>query len=289
MERAYALPAPAKLNLFLHVLGRRSDGYHELQTVFALIDLADLVDIERRDDAVLTRTGDLVGPTEGDLALRAARLLQRATGTRHGADIRVTKRVPAGAGLGGGSSDAATTLLALNRMWDCGLDRARLAELALALGADVPFFVHGSNAFGEGRGQRLTPLALPTAQYALIWPQVHVSTQEIFADPGLTRATKATKMADFAARVAAGVAPLVGVNDLQDVAVRRAPIIGQALEHLQRFAAADAVRMTGSGSAVFAVTDDMTAVAAVACLPAGWQGWAVKGLQEHPLRAWQAR
>ncbi len=286
MQRAYALPAPAKLNLFLHVLGRRDDGYHELQTVFALIELADFIDIERRDDAVLRRSGDLVGEIENDLVLRAARLLQQTTGARHGADIRVVKHIPAGAGLGGGSSDAATTLIALNRIWNCGLDRARLAELALALGADVPFFVQGSNAFGEGRGERLTPLDLSSAQYAVIWPQVHVSTQEIFADPGLTRNTKATKMADFSARASADGAPRFGTNDLQAVAVRRAPVIGQALDHLRRFAPVDAVRMTGSGSAVFAVTDELRAAAAVDQLPEGWQGWAVKGLQEHPLRIW---
>jgi len=286
VERAFALPAPAKLNLFLHVLGRREDGYHELQTAFALIDLADYIDIERRDDGVLRRTGDVVGAAEDDLALRAARLLQRVTGTRNGADIRVIKRIPAGAGLGGGSSDAATTLVALNRIWATGLDRERLAELALELGADVPFFVQGSNAFGEGRGERLTALSLPPASYALIWPQVHVSTQEIFRDPGLTRDTKATKMSDFSARVAASLVPLPGINDLEAVAVRRYPAIEQALAHLQRFGESKTARMTGSGSAVFAVADEATAAAATAQLPDGWQGWAVKGLQEHPLRAW---
>jgi len=286
MERAFALPAPAKLNLFLHVLGRRGDGYHELQTAFALIDFVDYVDIERRDDGALHRTGDVIGPAEQDLALRAARLLQQATGTRYGAGIRVSKRIPAGAGLGGGSSDAATTLIALNRIWDTGLDRDRLAELALSLGADVPFFVQGSNAFGEGRGERLQPVALPPADYALIWTQVHVSTKEIFGDPSLTRDTKATKMSDFSARAASGLVPLAGTNDLEAVAVRRHPVIGQALDHLRRFVAVEAARMTGSGSAVFAVTDERTAAAAVAELPDGWQGWAVKGLQEHPLRAW---
>ena len=199
MERALALPAPAKINLFLHVLGRRADGYHELQTVFALIDLADWIDLERRDDGQLQRTGDLIGPADTDLALRAARLLQQHTGTRFGADIHVLKRIPAGAGLGGGSSDAATTLIALNRLWNTGLDRTQLAGLALELGADVPFFVNGCNAFAEGRGERLSPIGLPAAHYALIWPQVHVSTKEIFEDPGLTRNTKATKISDFSA------------------------------------------------------------------------------------------
>jgi 4-diphosphocytidyl-2-C-methyl-D-erythritol kinase len=176
MDRALALPAPAKINLFLHVLGRRTDGYHELQTVLCLIDLADWVDIERRDDGQVRRTGDVIGAPDDDLALRAARLLQQRTGTRHGADISITKRIPAGAGLGGGSSDAATTLIALNRLWGTGLDRAQLAELGLALGADVPFFVHGRNAFAEGRGERLSPVAVEAAHYPVIWPQVHVST-----------------------------------------------------------------------------------------------------------------
>jgi 4-diphosphocytidyl-2-C-methyl-D-erythritol kinase len=295
MERALALPAPAKINLFLHVLGRRADGYHELQTVFALIDLADWIDLERRDDGKLQRTGDLIGPADNDLALRAARLLQQRTGTRFGADIQVLKRIPAGAGLGGGSSDAATTLIALNRLWNTGLDRTQLAALALELGADVPFFVHGFNAFAEGRGERLSPIALPVAQYALIWPQVHVSTKEIFEDPGLTRNTKATKMEDFSAaadpvsqtlreRGETGTPVLFGANDLEAVARRRFPVIDQVLAHLARFGVA---RMTGSGSAVFAMTaNDDLARAAVADLPEDWRGWVVRGLAEHPLSAW---
>ncbi len=296
MDRALALPAPAKINLFLHVLGRRADGYHDLQTVLCLIDLADWVDIERRDDGQLRRTGDVIGAPDDDLALRAARALKQQTGTRHGADIAITKRIPAGAGLGGGSSDAATTLVALNRLWNTGLDRTQLAELGLALGADVPFFVHGANAFAEGRGERLSPITPVPAYYSVVWPQVHVSTKEIFEDAGLTRNTKATKMADFSA-VAGAIVPasagertngvsaaLFGVNDLEPVARRRHPVIDQVLAHLSRFGAA---RMTGSGSAVFAVTPNATAAhAAVADLPPGWQGWAVRGLQEHPLRAW---
>lgn len=294
MQRACALPAPAKLNLFLHVLGRRDDGYHELQSVFALIDFADWIDLARRDDGALVRTGDLLGAPEDDLALRAARRLQAATGTRYGATIAVSKRIPAGAGLGGGSSDAATTLLALNRLWRCGLTRPELAALALELGADVPFFVHGNNAFAEGRGERLTALAKADlsglAHYALIWPQVHVSTREIFSDAGLTRNAKAVKMADFSAFVAAHGAqrrcdqPLFGRNDLQDVAVRRQPVIGAVIEHLAAFGPA---RMTGSGSAVFVpVADAAAAQRAVNALPPGWSGWAVRALAEHPLAAW---
>ncbi|HSQ09799.1 MAG TPA: 4-(cytidine 5'-diphospho)-2-C-methyl-D-erythritol kinase [Burkholderiaceae bacterium] len=296
MDRALALPAPAKINLFLHVLGRRTDGYHDLQSVLCLIDLADWIDIARRDDGQLRRSGDVVGAPDDDLALRAARLLQQHTGTRLGADIAITKRIPAGAGLGGGSSDAATTLIALNRLWDTGLDREHMAELGLALGADVPFFVHGTNAFAEGRGERLSPLTLAPAHYSVIWPQVHVSTKEIFEDPGLTRNTKATKMSDFSAVVGAVVpasagectngvsTALFGTNDLEPVTCRRYPAIDQVLAHLSGFGTA---RMTGSGSAAFAVTPSAEAAqAAIAHLPPGWQGWAVCGLQEHPLRAW---
>jgi 4-diphosphocytidyl-2-C-methyl-D-erythritol kinase len=295
MERALALPAPAKLNLFLHVLGRRADGYHELQTVFALIDLADWIDVERRDDGQLHRSGDVVGDVHLDLAMRAAGLLQQRTASRFGADIHLSKRIPAGAGLGGGSSDAATTLIALNRLWNTGLDRQQLAELALELGADVPFFVHGMNAFAEGRGEQLTPLALQPAHYAVIWPQVHVSTKEIFEDSGLTRNTKATKMSDFSAaadpvpqtlreRGETGTPVLFGANDLEAVARRRFPVIDQVLAHLARFGVA---RMTGSGSAVFAMTaNDDLARAAVADLPEDWRGWVVRGLAEHPLSAW---
>ena len=295
MERALALPAPAKLNLFLHVLGRRADGYHELQTVFALIDLADWIDVERRDDGQLHRSGDVVGDVQLDLALRAARLLQQRTASRFGADIHLSKRIPAGAGLGGGSSDAATTLIALNRLWNTGLDRQQLADLALELGADVPFFVHGKNAFAEGRGEQLTPLALQPAHYAVIWPQVHVSTKEIFEDSGLTRNTKATKMSDFSAAVdpvpqnlrergETRTPVLFGANDLEAVARRRFPVIDQVLAHLARFGVA---RMTGSGSAVFAITaNDDLARAAIADLPENWRGWVVRGLAEHPLSAW---
>jgi 4-diphosphocytidyl-2-C-methyl-D-erythritol kinase len=295
VERALALPAPAKINLFLHVLGLRDDGYHDLQTAYALIDLADWIDLERRDDGVVERLGDVVGNPAADLAVRAARLLQERTGSRYGVSITIGKRIPAGSGLGGGSSDAATTLVALNRMWQTKLSRDELAGLGLELGADVPFFVHGINAFAEGRGERLSPLPLRPARYALIWPQVHVSTKEIFEDPGLTRNTKATKMADFSAALqptsqldpagSEAVTPsLFGANDLEIVARRRFPVIDEVLAHLSQFGAA---RMTGSGSAVYAITaSEDVARTAIAALPSGWRGWVVRGLPEHPLRAW---
>lgn len=283
MESALGLPAPAKLNLFLHVTGRRADGYHTLQSLFQLIDLADWLDFERRPGGAIRREGDLTGAVDDDLAVRAARALQAATGCRHGAAIRVTKRIPVGSGMGGGSSDAATTLIALNRLWDLGLPRERLAAVALPLGADVPFFLHGSNAFAEGVGEHLQTVTTGAAWYAVIWPQVHVSTREIFADPGLTRNTKPTKIADFSA---AALRPdtLFGANDLEPVARRRFPAIDQALGQLQRHGPA---RMTGSGSAVFmpTATED-EAQQAVEAVPSGWQRWAVRGLSEHPLAAW---
>jgi 4-diphosphocytidyl-2-C-methyl-D-erythritol kinase len=284
MESALGLPAPAKLNLFLHVIGRRADGYHALQTAFQLIDLADWLDFERRADGQIVREGDLRWDTGDDLAVRAALALRQATGCRLGASIRVTKNIPAGSGMGGGSSDAATTLIALNRLWGLGLARPDLAAIALPLGADVPFFLHGTNAFAEGVGEKLHSVAIPPAWYAVIWPQVHVSTREIFSDPGLTRNTKPTKIADFS--VAAGLLPqaLFGVNDLEPVARRRFPEIEQALAHLQRHGPA---RMTGSGSAVFAplASSDEARNALTECTP-HWQRWAVRGLSEHPLAAW---
>jgi 4-diphosphocytidyl-2-C-methyl-D-erythritol kinase len=290
MDLLLALPAPAKLNLFLHVIGRRSDGYHELQTAFQLIDLADWLDFERRSDGAIVREGDLLGAVADDLAVRAARALQEATGTALGTTIGVAKRIPAGSGLGGGSSDAATTLIALNRLWDLGLGRAELSRIGAQLGADVAFFLHGSNAFGEGIGERLTSLATAPAWYAVIWPQVHVSTKEIFSDSGLTANTKATKMADFSAAVGPAVVRsqarpvLFGANDLEPVARRRVPVIDDVLKHLAAFGIA---RMTGSGSAVFLPTEsEATAQAAVAGLPQPWQGWVVRGLDEHPLAVW---
>lgn len=284
MEVALALPAPAKLNLFLHVTGRRADGFHTLQTVFQLIDLADWLDFERRDDSRIVREGDVLGSIDDDLAVRAARALQHASGTRLGATIRVTKRIPSGSGMGGGSSDAATTLIALNRLWELGLSRAELTALAPSLGADVAFFLHGTSAFAEGIGERLTTVATPPAWYAVTWPQVHVSTREIFTDSGLTRATEATKIADFSA--AAGYFPhaLFGANDLEAVARRRYPVIDDALGRLQRYGPA---RMTGSGSAVYVPTvTEAGAREALAECPAAWRSWVVQGMREHPLAAW---
>ena len=292
MHLLLALPAPAKLNLLLRVTGRRADGYHELQTVYALVDLADWLDFERRTDGAIVREGDLTGPVEDDLAVRAAHALQQASDTAFGATIGVTKRIPVGSGMGGGSSDAATTLIALNRLWDLNLPRSELSAIGLALGADVPFFLHGGDAFAEGIGERLASIELPATWFAIVWPQVPVSTREIFSDAGLTRNSKATKIADFSAVAAALAHEAAGnldvpsslVNDLEPVARRRYPTIDEAIKRLGRFGAA---RMTGSGSAVFVATQSKArAEMVVADVPPGWSAWVVQKLSEHPLAVW---
>lgn len=286
------LPAPAKLNLFLHVLGRRDDGYHLLQSAFQLIDLADSLDFESRDDGAIVREGDVIGAPEADLCVRAAQLLREATGSSAGATIRVRKRIPAGAGLGGGSSDAATTLIALNRLWELRLPREALAMLGAKLGADVPFFVLGHNAFVEGVGERVAPIDLPTQWFALIWPGVHLATADIFRDPGLTRNTEPTTMAVFSAVAESSRSKnpgsprleIWGRNDLQAVACQKSAEVGQALEFLGRHGQA---RMTGSGSAVFVALDSESAAKkAIEALPPGWSGWAIRSLESHPLSMW---
>ena len=278
------LPAPAKLNLFLHVLGRRADGYHELQSALVPIELADTLDFELRDDGAIVREGDLIGEVEGDLAVRAARLLQQESATSLGAAISVEKRIPAGSGMGGGSSDAATTLIALNRLWRLGWPRARLAQLAARLGADVPFFLGAGPAFVEGIGESLTPLDVAPSWFAIVRPQVAVATAEIFADPGLTRNTKATIISAFSAGLTKFPRALFGANDLEAVVRRRVPEVDSALTLLSRHGVA---RMTGSGSAVFVAVDtEAKAREAVARLPEGWTGWAVRSLKRHPLAEW---
>jgi len=285
------LPAPAKLNLFLHVTGRRADGYHELQSLIVPIGLSDILDFESREDGVISRSGDIVGAVEHDLCVRAATMLQRESGTRLGVDIAVEKRIPAGSGMGGGSSDAATTLLALNRLWQLGWSRQKIASLALRPGADVPFFLGQGPALVEGIGERLTPLDWPPTWLAVIFPQVAVSTAEIFSAAELTRCTKPLTISAFSAlRETAGNVgsepprQLFGTNDLEPVVRGRFAEVEAAISHLARFGPA---RMSGSGSAVFAVLpDESAAQEAVSGLPPAWRGWAVKGLSELPLAAW---
>jgi 4-diphosphocytidyl-2-C-methyl-D-erythritol kinase len=317
----YDVPAPAKLNLFLHVIGKRPDGYHLLESIFLLIDWADTLHFERRSDGHLVRhdSGDALPPD--DLCLRAARLLQAESGCTQGVDIHIEKRLPAGAGMGGGSSDAASTLLALNRLWGLNWPRSRLLPLGLKLGADVPFFLGGQNAFVEGIGEILRPIALPTEGFAVLKPPTSISTQQIFSSPLLARSKSVAIVAGFpahnssdaknagngdwsesknAADVASGSngeridGPGFGRNDLQKPAEACCPEVVQALQMLEtRFGNS---RMTGSGSAVFARVDaavsgkeGMSSQSMAMWpeeLPSGWTGRMCRSLEVHPLRGW---
>jgi len=318
----YEVPAPAKLNLFLHVTGRRADGYHELQTVFRYVDLCDQLDFDLRSDGEIHREGEsLPGlAAEHDLIVRAARALQRATGTRQGAQIRCVKQIPAGAGLGGGSSDAATTLIALNRLWKTGLDRRALMALARTLGADVPVFVFGRSAFAEGIGDVLTAVALPERAYLILRPRGSVSTAHVFSSPDLTRNTKPVIISVFAHWQTAEShennrqygRELFGRNDLEPVVLAGYENVRNMADSLRKqgFHA----RMTGSGSCFF-VEYASKEQAARACqeisskmLEGGSErlagveehghaghgsskavvekAWACPGLFEHPLRHW---
>jgi 4-diphosphocytidyl-2-C-methyl-D-erythritol kinase len=267
-------PAPAKLNLFLHVTGRRADGYHELQTLFQLIDLCDTVAISVREDGQIERpVGPPEVPCEADLTVRAARALQSATGTRLGASLKVRKRIPQGGGLGGGSSDAATTLLALNEMWNCGLSLSELASLSRPLGADVPVFVQGSSAWAEGIGERLTPVTLPGTWYVVIYPGVAMSTREVFQSPELTRNSPLITIRAF---FESG-----GRNDCEPVVRARAPQVAEALEWLARFAPA---RLTGTGSCVFSACGSVgDAERLAARVPDRWMSFVAQGLNTSPV------
>lgn len=289
LSALYDLPAPAKLNLFLHVVGRRRDGYHLLQSVFTLIDWCDTLHVERRSDGRISRED--LGPTlpDDDLCTRAARALQAASGVTLGAHIAIDKQVPWGAGLGGGSSDAATTLIALNRLWGLNWPRARLLELGLTLGADVPFFIGGRNAWVEGIGEQITPITLPPATYAVLKPPVAVPTSAIFSSPLLTRDTPRTTIAVFLADPKS-----FGKNDLQASAEAYSPQIVDGLEILkQNFGLS---RMSGSGSAVFAPCEDLQQessavqsikrVRSLATPDPSWIARHCNSLDCHPLLDW---
>ncbi|MBX3622246.1 MAG: 4-(cytidine 5'-diphospho)-2-C-methyl-D-erythritol kinase [Rhizobacter sp.] len=283
----YEVAAPAKLNLFLHVIGRRPDGYHLLQSVFTLIDWADTLHVERRGDGRLARHDLTAALPAEDLCLRAARALQAASGTPFGADISIDKQVPWGAGMGGGSSDAASTLLALNRLWGLDWPLTRLMGIGLGLGADVPFFLGGDNAWVEGIGEKLTPLALPRQWLAVLKPAAGIETRAIFTSPLLARNTEAAIVAGFLAK--AGIDALLegfGHNDLQPPAEHHCPEVAQAASLLKaRFGNS---RMTGSGSAVFARAGiDVAPMATLpADLPPGWVGRMCRSLEHHPLKGW---
>jgi len=279
-------PAPAKLNLFLHITGRRPDGYHALQSVFQLLDWGDTLHFTLRADGEVRRQTPIAGvPEASDLVVRAAMLLKTHTGTPLGVDIEIDKRLPMGAGLGGGSSDAATTLLALNRLWKLDLSRETLCALGLTLGADVPFFVFGRNAFAEGVGEALRPVALPSRYFLVVTPSVHVPTAAIFSDKSLTRDSEPVTITDFLAQQSCDARwpESFGRNDMQPVVVGKYAEVAQVLEWFDRVAPA---RMTGSGSSVFAAfTSIAEAEAAQAKLPAGWTSAVARSLDTHPLLA----
>ena len=294
----YDLIAPAKLNLFLHVVGRREDGYHLLQTAFRLIDLADAVHIDVTQSSEIIRESDMPGVApDDDLVVKAAKALQRATGVQRGASIRVEKRIPTGGGLGGGSSDAATVLIALNRLWQTGLSREALMQIGLHLGADVPVFIFGQNAFAEGIGERLTAVDLPPQAYVVIQPAQNVPTAGVFQSSHLTRNTPQVKITDFSGNPVG-----FGHNDLQPVVLSMYPVMQEVHDWLARVDCD--VRMTGSGACFFtqsnaigeallvrqkiqnALREEVTAVAGGSQQVPIQAIFACSGLTEHPLRHW---
>lgn len=278
--------APAKLNLFLHITGRRPDGYHALQSVFQLLDWGDRLHFTLRDDGKVSRVTDVPGvPEESDLVVRAASLLKAHAGATLGVDIEIDKRLPMGAGLGGGSSDAATTLLALNRLWRLDLPRTTLQSLAVKLGADVPFFVFGKNAFAEGIGEALQAVELPARWFLVVTPRVHVPTAAIFSEKSLTRDSKPITITDFLAQrgIDAGWPDSFGRNDMQPVVTSKYAEVAKVVEWFYNLTPA---RMTGSGASVFAAFKGKAdAEAAQAKLPAGWNSAVAESMSEHPLFA----
>ena len=276
MKSLHNVPAPAKLNLFLHVTGRRPDGYHLLQSVFMLIDWWDVLHFDVREDGQLLRQDLTVALPEDDLCLRAARALQAASGTPLGALIKIDKRLPAQAGMGGGSSDAATCLLALNRLWGLNWPLSRLLPIGLSLGADVPFFLRGHNAWVEGIGEDITPIQLPTARFAVLKPAQGLDTAGIFKSAALKRDSSTATISDFAAQPFA-----FGRNDLQAVAQGLCPEVFEALQWFENQGLQ--ARMTGSGSAVFALVG---ADAVLTKPPPGWQLQMCSNLEIHPLAGW---
>lgn len=292
-RRRLVLPAPAKLNLFLHVTGRRADGYHTLESLLVLIGRGDVVSLSWRDDGEIVRLRGAAGvPADDDLAVRAARLLQRACGIAHGVTIAVDKRLVVGGGVGGGSSDAATVLLGLNRLWRVGLPRHELMRLALELGTDVPFFVFGETALACGVGEVLQPFSMPQTWFAVVSPAIEVPTKAIFEAPELTRNSQSAKMAVFSEGY--------GHNDLQVVAAARFPQIAGCLDALSRVAPASGARMTGSGGCVFAAFDSEDAAQqALSRMPRVTEstgentgetaGFVARALNRHPLWSFAAR
>lgn len=283
-RKLHHCPAPAKLNLFLHVTGQRADGYHLLETVFQLIDLGDTLHFTVREDGQIRRVTKIPNvPEKDDLTIRAAMLLQKEiylrTGKKPGADIAIEKRLPMGGGLGGGSSDAATTLMALNHLWNSHLSKQELMNIGIQLGADIPFFIFGQTAFAEGIGEILSPIDIAERWFVIIDPGISVSTSTIFTSKELTRNTEKIKIANLPSYLTKN--SLLGKNDLQSVAEKLYPAISEAIDWLNGYANA---KMTGSGACVFASFDnEADADYVVEHIPKKWNGWKAKGLKFHPL------
>jgi len=279
----FACPAPAKLNLFLHITGRRADGYHLLQSVFQLIDRCDTLDFHVRTDGTIQRLNQVEGvPEQTDLVMRAARLLQQHSNSQLGVDIYLHKNLPMGGGVGGGSSDAATTLMALNHLWQCGLEQTQLMQLGLQLGADVPFFIFGQNAFVEGIGEQMQAVKTDEQWFVVIEPGVHVPTPTIFSAKELTRDTKPVRITDFSS-----TAKTEWKNDLQAVACALHPEIANAISWLKQYEVNQGdAKMTGSGSCVFcAFSSEAAAKAVLQQAPHYWTSWIAKALQQHPINS----
>ncbi len=270
--------APAKINLFLHITGQRADGYHNLQSVFQLLDYADVVQIKTTNDGEIKRAKDIAGvPEQDDLCIRAAKALQQAAGCQLGANIAVDKKIPMGGGLGGGSSNAATVLLALNHLWDLQLTREQLIKIGLQLGADVPIFIFGQNAWAEGIGEILSPITLPSQYFVVLTPPDHVSTAKIFAHSGLTKDTKTLKIADFSN----GTNAQLFKNDLEAVVCEEFSAVADTLKWLNQFGKA---RMSGSGASVFVAVNSLTKANDIfAQKPSNTTGFVAKSLDRHPL------
>ncbi|THB67297.1 MAG: 4-(cytidine 5'-diphospho)-2-C-methyl-D-erythritol kinase [Gammaproteobacteria bacterium] len=268
-------PAPGKLNLFLHITGRREDGYHLLQTVFQFFDYGDSLQFEITNNGVISRETEIVGvPPEQDLIIRAAEMLQQRSGTMYGTRIKITKRLPMGGGIGGGSSDAATTLVALNRLWQIGLSTQELAEMGLKLGADVPVFIHGRACWAEGVGELITPIELDEPWYIILKPQCEVPTKDIFSDSALTRDTTYMKMPAFQEELG---------NDCEAVVRKRFPLVSQALDWLSQYGKA---KLTGTGACMFAAYNTKEEAQKVLDKKPDWlEGFIAKGLNYSPLQS----
>ena len=280
MTNALHIKAPAKINRFLHIVGQRKDGYHLLQSVFQLIDLHDDIYLTASADGLVHRpTGAPSVPPEEDLVVRAAKLLQEYTHTNQGCTIQVEKRIPMGAGLGGGSSDAAATLWGLNELWNLQLSRQELMQLGVKLGADVPFFLFGENAFVEGIGELLQAVSLPKSCFLLIYPKVHIPTVDVFKDPNLTRNHPTVTISDF---IDSPNLEQFGNNDCEEVVIQKYQEVAAVLNWLRQQAPQSSPRMSGSGSSVFVALETDLANHLLSQLPNQWIGFVVRGLTRHP-------